>query len=141
MKEKKELIQPIDKSAIDKIDKVNDFGNLKPVGKLMGNNFFTFHQPNIEELFNTLNSFPEPKYLFASENILLNPMIRNLQKTEIFVLTNSEIENGNHISWQHLGNLMEEIKSQNAMIIISLNQKDIVNHSENLNTILASLKS
>lgn len=120
------------------------FGFLKPLGKLVGNNIFTFHRPNLDELFNTLNSFPEPKYLLTSENHLFHPLMRSLHQVRTYIIgkeRTNKISKHTWIAWDNLASFLHEIGSQNAMIVIALNTEDKQVHLEELNTIIEQLKA
>lgn len=138
-KEEKLIIQQNEVSA--EFKKVDSFGYLKPIGKVLGNNFFTFHRPNLEELFNTINSFPEPKYWLTSENFLIHPWMKNITNTNVHILSSEKIEGKvPSITWNQLSDFFHEISNQKAMVIISLNQEDELQYAAHLTQMIEEIK-
>jgi len=126
-----------------KISRFEDFGSIKPLGKIMGNNVFTFHRPNIEELRNTLRTFPEPAYWLTSENFYKSSLMKSLSLTSKIVLFEKKIEPMavDYVvkTIDEIANWFREIAHQDAMILFSLNQEDEQRFGNKLETILKQL--
>lgn len=118
------------------------FGSLKPLGKVCGNNLFTFHRPNLEELMNTLRSFPKPIYWLTSANFLLSKSTSEISDNiSVFKLTQEKTNNvlGN-LSIADLAEFLTSHSNQKAMIVISCNEQDEELFGFKIDEIIAKLK-
>lgn len=118
------------------------FGYLKPFGKVMGNDVFTFHRPNTEELFNTLISFPKPVYWLTSANFSTSfPSKEQMNSISVFKLVNGNQKTEfNEISIDNLSVFFESIKNQKAMVLISCNEADERAFKNTIEQIILRLK-
>lgn len=117
------------------------FGVLKPYGKVMGNNVFTHHQPNLEELVNTLHGFPKPVYWLTSESFTISPIVQGILSLHTVLKikpTSSRTEN--EISIADLSHFFVEHAYQNAMIVISCNEKETKEYAVQIEEIIENLK-
>lgn len=102
-----------------------DTGFLKPYGKVKGNNVFTFHRPIIEELRNTLASFPAPVYWLTSESILNNKLLENFyQELEKVICLTTLDGRKNQLKFSKLSAFLTEVENSNAMVLISCNSDE-----------------
>lgn len=111
------------------VSKSSDFGTLKPLGKILGNNFFTYHQPNMEELFNTLRSFPQPVFWLTSANYLKPAYLDSLglDHSNIYIFPSDEFDKNRKVKYidsTSLSDIFHNWVNQNAMVLISCNSKD-----------------
>lgn len=143
---KKEEINKQDskEDSLKEIQRNDTFGSLKPLGKILGNNIFTFHRPNLEDLFHTLNSLPEPKYWLTSENFLLHPLMANIHAVKKYILTDEFASSDYRVPqllWKDVHDFLWSIQNEKAMLIISLNEADEIKHTVQLNYIIKALQA
>ncbi|MBN9292990.1 MAG: hypothetical protein J0G96_03310 [Flavobacteriia bacterium] len=122
------------------------FGYLKPYGKVLGNDVFTFHRPNTEELLNTLRSFPEPVYWFTSAGYLYVPAMQGFiaeNKQRMYVFSEEPVSGFKdilNVKMEELENRLKMISAQNAMILISCNTEDEERYDELIGELIKRLK-
>ncbi len=120
------------------------FGFLKPYGKVLGNNVFTYNLPNMDELSNVLNSFPTPVYWITSSNFILSPSIQNiLTEHHVLIIANDAASNSTtfpSIDLHLLKEFLEEKAHQNAMIIISCNEEHDAIFKETIDTTILNMR-
>lgn len=118
------------------------FGYLKPYGKIEGNNIFTFHRPNMEELSNTLRSFPQPVYWLTHPKFSISNMAKGLLK-EVKVISFSmqeKMASEVAIVAAQLIDFLKEKAGQKAMIVISCSEEEERIYGAELEKIILSLK-
>jgi hypothetical protein len=118
------------------------FGYLKPFGKVIGNDVFTFHRPNTEELFNTLISFPKPVYWLTSANFLKDLSNREMMHsiTVLKLIGGTQKAELGEISIDNLSDFFESIKNQKAMVLISCNEVDGIAFENTIEQVILRLK-
>jgi len=120
------------------------FGFLKPYGKVLGNNIFTYNLPNMDELSNVLNSFPKPVYWITSSNFILSPSIQNiLAEHHVLIIAKNEEDQSMpypSIDLYQLQTFLREKSNQNAMILISCNEEHDRLFKEMVDTTILNLR-
>lgn len=144
----KNLKTHLNKAAHSEQNSVQEerFGYLKPYGKVLGNDVFTFHRPNTEELLNTLRSFPEPVYWFTSSTYLHISTVQGFvteNSKQIYVFSEEPIfgfKDILNVKMEELENKLKLISAQNAMILISCNTEDEQRYDELIGELIKRLK-
>lgn len=118
------------------------FGSLKPHGKVLGNNIFTFHLPNLEELANTLNSFPKPVFWITSDNFLMSPLVKNVLGIHNVIVISEEKTKQLYpvLNLHELQDFLTTKANLNAMILISCNEVDTEKYSALIDDIISTNK-
>lgn len=144
----KNLKTQTDKTAVteQKIIQQDQSGYLKPYGKVLGNDVFTFHRPNTDELLNTLRSFPEPIYWLTSAVYLRVPAMQGFiaeNGHRMYVFSEEPVsgfKNILNIKMEELENTLKMISIQNAMILISCNSEDEQRYDDLIGELIKRLK-
>jgi|GEM_PF-4933278 len=129
-----------------KIVQQDQSGYLKPYGKVLGNDVFTFHRPNTDELLNTLRSFPEPVYWFTSAVYLRVPAMQGFiseNSRRMYVFSEEPVSGFKdilNIKMEELENTLKMISVQNAMILISCNSEEEQRYDDLIGELIKRLK-